>query len=76
MPVSKVMAKGQTTLPREVRVRLGIEPGDHIAYEIHGGGGTGGEASVLIRKVRTGGVEATLASDWLSREDREDFHEL
>ncbi|HXP87893.1 MAG TPA: hypothetical protein VN841_24395 [Bryobacteraceae bacterium] len=76
MPVSKVMAKGQTTLPREVRVRLGIEPGDHIAYEIHAGGEAGGEASVPIRKVRPGGVEATLAADWLSREDREDFHEL
>jgi bifunctional DNA-binding transcriptional regulator/antitoxin component of YhaV-PrlF toxin-antitoxin module len=76
MLVSKVMAKGQTTLPREVRVRLGIELGDRIAYEIDEGGEAGGEAGVRIRKVRLGGVEATLAADWLSREDREDFHEL
>ena len=32
MPESKVTAKGQTTLPRDVRSALGLEAGDTVRY--------------------------------------------
>ena len=69
MYTSKIYEKGQTTLPREVRAVLRIEPEDRIAYEISPMG-------VTIRKLRPQGVDPVLAADWLSREDREDFHDL
>jgi AbrB family looped-hinge helix DNA binding protein len=34
---SKVTAKGQTTIPIEIRDRLGVKPGDSVGYEIAGG---------------------------------------
>ena len=33
---STVTAKGQTTLPKDVRDRLGLEPGDRVRYLIAG----------------------------------------
>jgi len=36
--VSKITAKGQTTVPREVRAALASKPGDLIAWEIEPGG--------------------------------------
>lgn len=36
---AKITSKGQTTLPAEVRVRLKVQPGDHVRYvELEGGG--------------------------------------
>ena len=32
MTTSTLTRKGQTTIPREVRERLGLKPGDSIAY--------------------------------------------
>ncbi|HMG48255.1 MAG TPA: type II toxin-antitoxin system PrlF family antitoxin [Allosphingosinicella sp.] len=36
MIVARITAKAQTTIPRAVRLALGVEPGDEIAYEIDG----------------------------------------
>ena len=36
MIIGRVTAKAQTTIPRAVRMALGIKPGDEIAYEIDG----------------------------------------
>ena len=47
MIVSKLTSKAQTTIPRPVRVALGLEPGDEIAYEIDGG-------RVVVTRVRSG----------------------
>jgi len=35
---SKVSVKGQTVLPREVRERLGVGPGDRLRYVFDAGG--------------------------------------
>jgi AbrB family looped-hinge helix DNA binding protein len=32
MATSTLTAKGQTTIPKDVRVRLGLHPGDRIEY--------------------------------------------
>ena len=36
MIIGRITAKAQTTIPRAVRLALGIKPGDDIAYEIEG----------------------------------------
>jgi antitoxin PrlF len=75
MLTSKVTSKGQTTLPRDVRQRLEVRPGDHIAYQ-------NTDAGILIRKVRPfdvswhAGVGKTLEAEWNSPEDEEDFVDL
>jgi antitoxin PrlF len=35
---SKISAKGQTVLPREVRQRLGVKPGDTLRYRLTASG--------------------------------------
>ena len=37
MQESKVTAKGQTTLPRDVRAALGLEAGDSVRYIVKNG---------------------------------------
>jgi antitoxin PrlF len=36
MIIGRITAKAQTTIPRAVRLALGVKPGDEIAYEIEG----------------------------------------
>ena len=36
MIIGRITAKAQTTIPRAVRMALGVKPGDEIAYEIDG----------------------------------------
>jgi antitoxin PrlF len=38
MPSSTLTNKGQTTIPKEVRAHLGLEPGDRIEYVIGSNG--------------------------------------
>jgi AbrB family looped-hinge helix DNA binding protein len=45
-PKSKLASKGQTTIPLEVRKRLGIREGDQIEFDI-------AKAEIVIRPVRT-----------------------
>ena len=32
MEISRLSAKGQTTIPKQIREIIGIEPGDMVAY--------------------------------------------
>ena len=41
----KITAKGQVTIPIEIRERLGLQPATEVAFEVSGG-------AVRIRKVR------------------------
>lgn len=74
MPVSKLSAKSQVTLPRKVRETLDVAPGDFIVYAIADG-------EVSIRKARPfdvafhAAVSATL-DEWASPEDDEAFRDL
>lgn len=36
MPQARITSKGQITIPREVRVRLGVEPGDALEFRFDG----------------------------------------
>jgi AbrB family looped-hinge helix DNA binding protein len=44
----KVTSKGQITIPREIRERLGIHPGSVVDFEVAGD-------AVLVRRRRDGG---------------------
>ena len=72
--VSTVTSKGQTTLPREVRAALALEPGDRVLYEIEG-------HAVVLRKLTPldsaylGALQSTL-SEWNSPEDAEAYDDL
>ena len=36
MILGKITAKAQTTIPRAVRLALGLKPGDEVSWEIEG----------------------------------------
>ena len=63
----KLTAKAHTTIPREVRERLGLTPGDSLVYEVEG-------ETVRLRRLAPvdlaylRAVQATL-SEWDSPED-------
>jgi AbrB family looped-hinge helix DNA binding protein len=42
VPSSTVTSKGQITLPKEIRVRLGVKPGDRVAFR------EGPDGSILV----------------------------
>ena len=49
--IAKITAKGQTTIPQDVRAALNVSPGDLIAWEV----GTDGTA--VVRRVQPMDVE-------------------
>lgn len=73
--VAKITAKGQTTIPREVRAALGVGPGDLIAWEV------GPDGTATVRRVQPldleylRALEGTL-SEWASPADEEAYREL
>jgi antitoxin PrlF len=72
---SKITSKGQVTLPKAVRERLGVTTGDSIVYEVEGN-------TVRVRKAEPFDLawhrasSKTLASEWESKFDHENFDDL
>jgi antitoxin PrlF len=75
LSVGKITAKGQVTIPQNVRAALNVSAGDLIAWEV----GTDGTATVRrvqpldIEYLRA--VEGTL-SEWAGAADEEAYREL
>jgi antitoxin PrlF len=73
-PVSRLTSKAQTTIPREVRQKLSLEPGDTIVYEIE-------DDAVRLRKQAPldlsyhRAVQTTL-NEWESPEDAAAYDDL
>jgi AbrB family looped-hinge helix DNA binding protein len=73
-PTSRITSKGRTTIPREVREKLSLSPGDVLVYEVD-------DDEVRVRKhVRLDvaylrAVQTTL-SEWHSPEDAAAFDDL
>ena len=74
MLASKVTTKYQTTIPLEVREKLGIQQGDMVAFELENG-------VVRLRRVVPLDVEYAKAlagtlSEWASENDDEAYRGL
>ena len=72
---SKITVKGQTTIPRGIRIALNIAPGDSIAWEISG------EGSASVRRVQAPDIKYLQAleeslSEWADVADEEAYREL
>jgi antitoxin PrlF len=74
MTYARLTSKGQVTVPKEVRTRLHLEPGDLLPYELEGD-------EVRVRKVGRfdaawhRALSATL-EEWNTPEDNEAFRDL
>lgn len=68
---SKLTSKAQTVVPRQIRDRLGLKPGDTLRYRIT-------EAGVMIEKARSESEDDPFASfvEWASPEDDLAFADL
>lgn len=73
--VAKITAKGQTTIPQDVRAALHVSAGDLIAWEV------GADGTATVRRVQPldleylRAVEGTL-SEWAGSADEEAYREL
>ena len=68
---SKISAKGQTVLPRQVRERLGLKPGDTLRYRLTADG-------VLLDKAPAREADDPFAafSEWSGAADERAFGKL
>ncbi|MFP5409836.1 MAG: AbrB/MazE/SpoVT family DNA-binding domain-containing protein [Gammaproteobacteria bacterium] len=75
LAIAKITAKGQTTIPQDVRTALKVAPGDLIAWEIAEDG------TARVRRVQPldleylRSLEATL-SEWAGEADEKAYREL
>ena len=73
--ISKITAKGQTTVPQEVRRALNSKPGDLIAWDVEADG------RVAVRRMQPLDVEYLQAvqgtlSEWHTAEDEKAYGKL
>ena len=73
--VSKITAKGQTTVPSQVRAALQSKPGDLLAWEIDA------EGRVSVRRISPVDVEYLRAvegtmTEWNTAEDEAAYGDL
>ena len=67
---SKLTSKAQTVIPREVRARLKLQPGDRLRYRVTAKG-------VLIEKVEGEGDDPFAAfTEWSSEADERAYKSL
>ena len=68
---SKVSVKSQTVIPREVRERLKLKPGDTLRYRITTSG-------ILLDKAPSGEADDPFAtfSEWANEADEKAYGEL
>lgn len=75
LALAKITAKGQTTIPQEVRVAMHVAAGDLIAWDV------GADGTATVRRVQPmdieylRAVEGTL-SEWAGTADEEAYREL
>lgn len=75
LAIAKITAKGQTTIPQDVRAALHVAPGDLISWEL------GADGTATVRRVQPLDVEYLRAlqgtlSEWSSQADEKAYREL
>ena len=73
--ISKITAKGQTTVPQEIRAALKSRPGDLIAWDLEADG------RVAVRRIQPADIEYLQAvqgtlSEWHTAEDEKAYGKL
>ncbi|MBP6097343.1 MAG: type II toxin-antitoxin system PrlF family antitoxin [Methyloversatilis sp.] len=73
--VAKITAKGQTTIPQDVRAALRVAPGDLIAWEVRADG------TATVRRVQPLDLEYLRAaegtlSEWAGSADEDAYRDL
>ena len=74
MKYSRLSSKGQVTIPKAVREKLDLKPGDLVAYVV-GDGGVRLERVEPFDPACHGAISETL-EEWASPEDDEAFGDL
>lgn len=75
LAIAKITAKGQTTIPQDVRLALHVVPGDLIAWSVDANG------TATVRRIQPldidylRAVEGTLG-EWNTAADQEAYHDL
>lgn len=75
LAIAKITAKGQTTIPQDVRTALKVAPGDLIAWEIAEDG------TARVRRVQPLDLEylrslETTLLEWAGEADEKAYREL
>ena len=73
--IAKVTAKGQITIPREVRAAMRVEPGDFLVWEVDPDGGARVRRAQPLDLEYARALEGLLV-EWSSPEDRAAYREL
>lgn len=72
--IARISAKGQLTIPKRVRSKAGLAPGDVMTIAVE-------DERLILRKLRSDedgylrGVQETLG-EWLSAEDEDAWRDL
>ena len=75
LSVSKLTSKSQASIPSRVRRKLGLKPGDSVAFKFHDG-------QIYLQKARpvdhelAAAVQETLQDEWLSTHDERAYRDL
>jgi antitoxin PrlF len=70
-PVSRITSKAQTVIPKAVRDKLGLKPGDLVRYVVEGN-------RVTIERAKTEAEDDPFAtfSEWSSKADEDAYDSL
>jgi antitoxin PrlF len=70
-PVSRITSKSQTVIPKAVRDKLGLKPGDLVRYVVEGD-------RVTIERAKTQAEDDPFAtfSEWSSKADEDAYGSL
>jgi antitoxin PrlF len=70
-PVSRITSKSQTVIPKTVRDKLGLKPGDLVRYVVEGN-------RVTIERARTEAEDDPFATfnEWSSKADEDAYRSL
>ena len=73
--ISRLSSRSQVTIPKRIREKLGLKPGDRIVYVVSRGGGVSIRKASPVDQAYLDAVASTL-TEWNSAEDEQAFRDL